>query len=103
VEARGVVTRLVKNPHSFLYFTATDEKGQKVEWQIEMGTGARLARSSLTVNSLSRARRSSYGSAVTRGRIARHVLHHEPDQGRRADIKAACRRNPSRREIRELR
>jgi hypothetical protein len=53
VEARGVVTRLlVKNPHSYLFFTATDEKGQKIEWQIEMGTGSQLARNNLTVESL---------------------------------------------------
>jgi hypothetical protein len=53
VEVQGTVTRLlVKNPHSFLYFNATDEKGQKVEWQVEMGTGAQLARNNLTVESL---------------------------------------------------
>jgi hypothetical protein len=38
VEAQGTVTRvLLKNPHSFVFLQATDENGQKVEWQIEMG------------------------------------------------------------------
>jgi hypothetical protein len=38
VEAQGTVTRLlVKNPHSWIFLDSTDEKGQKIEWQIEMG------------------------------------------------------------------
>ena len=37
VEATGTVTKLlVKNPHSWV-FLESDDKGQKVEWQIEMG------------------------------------------------------------------
>jgi hypothetical protein len=52
VEVTGVVTKLhIKNPHSFLYLNV-DEKGQKVEWQVEMGTGAQLARNNLTVDTL---------------------------------------------------
>ena len=52
VEVVGTVTKLViRNPHSFLYIDVTD-KGQKVEWQIEMGTGAQLARNNLTVETL---------------------------------------------------
>jgi hypothetical protein len=52
VEVQGTVTKLlVKNPHSFLYLNV-DEKGQKVEWQVEMGTGAQLARNNLTVETL---------------------------------------------------
>ena len=52
VEVTGVVTKLhIKNPHSFLYLDVTD-KGQKVEWQVEMGTGAQLARNNLTVDTL---------------------------------------------------
>ena len=52
VEVVGVVTKLhIKNPHSFLYL-AVDEKGQKVEWQVEMGTGAQLVRNNLTVDTL---------------------------------------------------
>jgi hypothetical protein len=52
VEVVGVVTKLhIKNPHSFLYVDVT-EKGQKVEWQVEMGTGAQLARNNLTVDTL---------------------------------------------------
>jgi hypothetical protein len=46
------VTKLhIKNPHSFLYLNV-DEKGQKVEWQVEMGTGAQLVRNNLTVETL---------------------------------------------------
>lgn len=52
VEVVGVVTKLhIKNPHSFLYLDVTD-KNQKVVWQVEMGTGAQLARNNLTVDTL---------------------------------------------------
>jgi hypothetical protein len=38
VEAHGTVTRiLVRNPHSWVFLDATDDKGQKIEWQIELG------------------------------------------------------------------
>src|SRR5467141_2695858 len=38
VEAEGTVTRvLVRNPHSWVFFESADDKGQKIEWQIEMG------------------------------------------------------------------
>jgi hypothetical protein len=38
VEAQGTVTRvLVRNPHSWVFLESTDDKGQKTEWQIEMG------------------------------------------------------------------
>lgn len=52
VEVTGEVTKLhIKNPHSFLYLDVMD-KGQKVEWQVEMGTGAQLSRNNLTVETL---------------------------------------------------
>jgi hypothetical protein len=52
-EAQGPVTRfLFKNPHSFLYFEATDEKAQKVEWQIELGPAASLTRTGWTPDTL---------------------------------------------------
>ena len=52
VEIRGMVTKLhIRNPHSFLYLDV-DEKGKKVEWQVEMGTGAQLSRNNLTVDTL---------------------------------------------------
>ncbi len=52
VEIRGMVTKLnIRNPHSFLYLDV-DEKGKKVEWQVEMGTGAQLARNNLTMETL---------------------------------------------------
>jgi Family of unknown function (DUF6152) len=38
VEAQGTVARvMVKNPHSWVFLESTDDKGQKIEWQIEMG------------------------------------------------------------------
>ena len=38
VEAQGTVTKiLVRNPHSWVFLESTDDKGQKIEWQIEMG------------------------------------------------------------------
>jgi hypothetical protein len=37
-QTQGTVTRvLVKNPHSWVFLESTDDKGQKIEWQIEMG------------------------------------------------------------------
>lgn len=43
VETQGTVTRvLLKNPHSWVFLEATDEKGQKVEWQIEMAAAASI-------------------------------------------------------------
>jgi hypothetical protein len=42
---RGRGTRFVfKNPHAFLYFEAVDPKGEKVEWQLELGAAAPLTR-----------------------------------------------------------
>jgi hypothetical protein len=53
VEAEGTVTRfLFKNPHSFLYFDATDGKGAKTEWQIELGPAASLTRTGWTPETL---------------------------------------------------
>src|SRR3989442_13169938 len=38
VEAQGTVTRvLARNPHSWAFLESADDKGQKIEWQIEMG------------------------------------------------------------------
>jgi hypothetical protein len=38
VETQGTVTRLlVRNPHSWVFLESADDKGQKIEWQIEMG------------------------------------------------------------------
>jgi hypothetical protein len=53
IEAQGPVTKfLFKNPHSFLYFQAPDEKGQAVEWQIELGPAASLTRTGWTPETL---------------------------------------------------
>jgi hypothetical protein len=52
VEVKGTVTKLVvRNPHSFLYLDV-EENGKKVEWQVEMGTGAQLAKNNLTMETL---------------------------------------------------
>jgi Family of unknown function (DUF6152) len=38
VETQGTITKLLlRNPHSWVFLEGTDEKGQKVEWQIELG------------------------------------------------------------------
>ncbi len=45
VETQGVVTRFVfRNPHSFLYIDATDENGERVQWEIEMGAAVSMSR-----------------------------------------------------------
>ena len=52
-EAQGPVTRfLIKNPHSFLYFESTNEKGEKVEWQIELGAVSAMTRAGWTPETL---------------------------------------------------
>ena len=44
VEVQGTVKRvLVRNPHSWIFLDSTDDKGQKVEWQIEMGGTTSMA------------------------------------------------------------
>ena len=44
VEAQGTVTRvLVRNPHSWVSLESADDKGQKIEWQIEMGGAPSMA------------------------------------------------------------
>ena len=43
VDTQGTVTRvLLKNPHSWVFLEATDDKGQKVEWQIELAAAASI-------------------------------------------------------------
>ena len=50
VETQGTVTKvLLKNPHSWVMLEATDEKGQKVEWQIEMAAAASIGWSATTL------------------------------------------------------
>jgi hypothetical protein len=44
VETQGTVTRvLVRNPHSWIFLESTDDKGQKIPWQIEMGGVSSMA------------------------------------------------------------
>ena len=53
VEAQGPVTKfLFKNPHAFLYFNAPDDKGETVEWQIELGAPLNLSRTGWTPDTL---------------------------------------------------
>jgi len=43
-EARGTVTKiLVRNPHSWVFLESADDKGEKIEWQIEMGGASSMA------------------------------------------------------------
>jgi len=45
VELEGSVTRFVfRNPHAFLYVDVTDESGEVVEWQVELGAPVGLRR-----------------------------------------------------------
>ena len=49
VEAEGPVTKFMfKNPHGFLYIEAANAKGEKVEWQIELGAPVSLSRTGWT-------------------------------------------------------
>ena len=42
-EVQGTITKvLLKNPHTFVFVETTDEKGQKVEWAVEMGASSNL-------------------------------------------------------------
>jgi len=42
-EAQGPITKvLLRNPHSFVFLETTDEKGQKIEWQIEMNAWTQM-------------------------------------------------------------
>jgi uncharacterized protein DUF6152 len=53
VEAQGPITKfLFRNPHSFLYLQSTDEKGQTIEWQVELGAAAPLTRTGWTPDTL---------------------------------------------------
>ena len=53
IEIEGAVTRFVfRNPHAFLYVDVTDESGNVVEWQIELGAPVSLRRTGWTPDSL---------------------------------------------------
>jgi hypothetical protein len=53
VEVEGPVTKfLFKNPHGFLYIQGNDAKGQKVEWQIELGAPVSLSRTGWTPDTI---------------------------------------------------
>ena len=54
VEAVGVVTRFVfRNPHSFLYIDGTDENGNDVAWEVEMGASVSMSRRGWTPSTIS--------------------------------------------------
>lgn len=45
IEIKGVVTKFVfRNPHAALFLDVTDEKGETVEWQVELGAPVMLRR-----------------------------------------------------------
>lgn len=53
VEIEGSVTKFVfKNPHGFLHLDATDAKGQKTEWQVELGAPVSLSRTGWTPDTI---------------------------------------------------
>lgn len=42
-EAQGTITKvLLRNPHSFVFLETIDEKGQKIEWQVEMTSSVQM-------------------------------------------------------------
>lgn len=49
VEAVGTVSRFIfRNPHSFLFVDGTNEAGEAVEWEIELGAAVSMRRSGWT-------------------------------------------------------
>jgi hypothetical protein len=53
VETQGAVTKFIyRNPHAFLFLDATDDRGQKTEWQIELGPPISLSRTGWTPETL---------------------------------------------------
>ena len=53
VEIQGAITRFVfRNPHAFLFLDVTDENGDVVEWQVELGAPVSLRRVGWTPDTL---------------------------------------------------
>jgi len=53
VEIQGTITRFVfRNPHAFLFLDVTDDSGDTVEWQIELGAPVSLRRTGWTPETL---------------------------------------------------
>jgi hypothetical protein len=53
VSLQGTITRFVfRNPHAFLFIDATDDSGQTVEWQVELGAPVSLRRTGWTPDTL---------------------------------------------------
>lgn len=53
VELQGAITRFVfRNPHAFLFLDVTDENGDVVEWQVELGAPVSLRRVGWTPDTL---------------------------------------------------
>lgn len=49
VEAVGTVARFVfRNPHSFLFINAPNDKGEMVEWEVELGAAVSMRRQGWT-------------------------------------------------------
>jgi hypothetical protein len=81
VEVQGTVKRvLVRNPHSWVFLDSTDEKGQTVEWQIEMGGTTSMAwtKEALPVGAACQ----GCGTPVSSARLAR-PHRRDLQQGRR--------------------
>ncbi len=53
VSIEGSITRFVfRNPHAFLFIDVTDDSGQSVEWQVELGAPVSLRRVGWTPDTL---------------------------------------------------
>ena len=53
ISLQGEITRFVfRNPHAFLFIDVTDENGETVEWQVELGAPVSLRRTGWTPDTL---------------------------------------------------
>ena len=53
VEAIGVVTNFTfRNPHSFIYVDSTNENGETISWEVEMGAAVSMSRRGWTPDTI---------------------------------------------------
>ncbi len=53
VSIEGTITRFVfRNPHAFLFLDVTEDSGENVEWQVELGAPVSLRRTGWTPDTL---------------------------------------------------
>ncbi|MCG8416248.1 MAG: DUF6152 family protein [Pseudomonadales bacterium] len=53
ISIEGTITRFVfRNPHAFLFLDVTEDTGENVEWQVELGAPVSLRRTGWTPDTL---------------------------------------------------